>query len=58
MTLRAVMLAVALTGFGRPEDMQKASDNGFYAHLTKPFDIQQLAMLLQKVPRMTRLHTD
>jgi PAS domain S-box-containing protein len=50
--------AVALTGFGRPEDMQKASDNGFYAHLTKPFDIQQLAMLLQKVPRMTRLHTD
>jgi PAS domain S-box-containing protein len=47
--------AVALTGFGRPEDMQKASDNGFYAHLTKPFDIQQLAMLLQKVPRM---HTD
>src|ERR1044072_283346 len=27
--------AVALTGFGRPEDMQKASDNGFYAHLTK-----------------------
>jgi two-component system CheB/CheR fusion protein len=50
--------AVALTGFGRPEDMQKASDNGFYAHLTNPFDIQQLAMLLQKVPRMTRLHTD
>ena len=50
--------AVALTGFGRPEDMQKASDNGFYAHLTKPFDIQQLAMLLQKVPRMTRMHTD
>jgi hypothetical protein len=38
--------------------MQKASDNGFYAHLTKPFDIQQLAMLLQKVPRMTRMHTD
>jgi PAS domain S-box-containing protein len=43
--------AVALTGFGRPEDVQKASDKGFYAHLTKPFDIQRLAMLLQKVPR-------
>jgi two-component system CheB/CheR fusion protein len=43
--------AVALTGFGRPEDVQRASDNGFYAHLTKPFDIQRLAALLQKVPR-------
>src|SRR5215212_1725514 len=44
--------AVALTGFGRPEDMQRAFDNGFYAHLTKPFDIQRLATLLQEVPRM------
>ena len=43
--------AVALTGFGRPEDVQRANDNGFYAHLTKPFDIQRLASLLQKVPR-------
>jgi PAS domain S-box-containing protein len=41
--------AVALTGFGRPEDVQKASDKGFYAHLTKPFDIQRLALLLQKI---------
>jgi PAS domain S-box-containing protein len=49
--------AVALTGFGRPEDVQRASDNGFYAHLTKPFDIQRLALLLQKVPRTSRLHT-
>jgi PAS domain S-box-containing protein len=43
--------AVALTGFGRPEDVQRASDKGFYAHLTKPFDIQSLASLLQKVSR-------
>ena len=43
--------AVALTGFGRPEDVQRACDEGFYAHLTKPFDIQTLAMLLQKLPR-------
>ncbi|HEU4834981.1 MAG TPA: response regulator, partial [Pyrinomonadaceae bacterium] len=43
--------AVALTGFGRPEDVQKASESGFYAHLTKPFDIQRLARLLQNVPR-------
>lgn len=40
--------AVALTGFGRPEDVQRAYDQGFFAHLTKPFDIQALACLLQK----------
>ena len=43
--------AVALTGFGRPEDVQRAHMEGFYAHLTKPFDIQALAALLQKLPR-------
>jgi PAS domain S-box-containing protein len=43
--------AIALTGFGRPEDVQRASDEGFYAHLTKPFDLQTLARLLQKMPR-------
>jgi signal transduction histidine kinase/ActR/RegA family two-component response regulator len=43
--------AVALTGFGRPEDVQRATDQGFYAHLTKPFDLQTLARLLQKIPR-------
>ena len=43
--------AVALTGFGRPEDVQRAYDQGFVAHLTKPFDIQALACLLQKMPR-------
>ena len=50
--------AVALTGFGRPEDVQRANDKGFYAHLTKPFDIQSLASLLQKVPRISRMHAD
>ena len=43
--------AVALTGFGRPEDVQRASREGFFAHLTKPFDIETLARLLQKMPR-------
>ena len=43
--------AVALTGFGRPEDVQRAVEKGFYAHLTKPFDIQTLATLLQNLPR-------
>lgn len=43
--------AIALTGFGRPEDVQRAHREGFYAHLTKPFDIETLASLLQKMPR-------
>ena len=43
--------AVALTGFGRPEDVQRARREGFYAHLTKPFDLQTLAALLQKMTR-------
>ena len=48
--------AVALTGFGRPEDVQRAYDEGFFAHLTKPFDIQALACLLQKIPRHNGAH--
>jgi two-component system, chemotaxis family, CheB/CheR fusion protein len=47
----ASLPAVALTGFGRPEDVQRAQRQGFYAHLTKPFDIQALAGLLQTMPR-------
>ncbi|HKY43088.1 MAG TPA: ATP-binding protein [Pyrinomonadaceae bacterium] len=46
--------AVALTGFGRPEDVQRAMKEGFLAHLTKPFDIETLAKLLQKLPRNSR----
>ncbi|HJU93383.1 MAG TPA: ATP-binding protein [Pyrinomonadaceae bacterium] len=43
--------AIALTGFGRPEDVQRATKEGFFAHLTKPFDIETLATLLQKLPK-------
>ena len=43
--------AIALTGFGRPEDVQRAISEGFFAHLTKPFDIETLARLLEKIPR-------
>jgi len=45
---------VALTGFGRPEDVQRAANEGFRAHLTKPFDIQALAALLQKLRRQKK----
>jgi two-component system CheB/CheR fusion protein len=45
------MPAIALTGFGRPEDVKRAVREGFFAHVTKPFDIETLATLLQKLPR-------
>lgn len=48
---KADLPAIALTGFGRPEDVQRASAEGFYGHLTKPFDIEALGQLLQKLPR-------
>lgn len=44
------MPAIALTGFGRPEDVRRATEEGFHAHLTKPFDLQTLARLLQEIP--------
>lgn len=49
--------AIALTGFGRPEDVQRAASEGFYAHLTKPFDIETLATLLQKLAADSRRKT-
>jgi PAS domain S-box-containing protein len=49
--------AVALTGFGRPEDVRRASEEGFYAHLTKPFDLQTLARLLQKLSHQPQRST-
>jgi two-component system CheB/CheR fusion protein len=49
--------AIALTGFGRPEDVQRACEEGFCAHLTKPFDLQTLARLLQNVPRQKAAQT-
>ena len=40
---------LALTGFGRPEDIRRAETEGFFTHLTKPFDVKALAEILQRV---------
>ncbi len=37
--------AIALTGFGREEDVESARQAGFTIHLTKPLDIDQLLWL-------------
>ena len=33
---------VALTGYGRSEDVQRAQEAGFDAHLVKPVDLEHL----------------
>ncbi len=40
------MTLIALTGYGAPEDRQKAEQAGFDAHLVKPLDFDQLAGML------------
>jgi two-component system CheB/CheR fusion protein len=41
--------AVALTGFARPTDVEKAKAEGFIAHITKPIDFLQLIDLVREV---------
>ena len=40
---------VALTGLGRPEDVARARNEGFVAHLTKPVDVETLLRVLQGI---------
>ena len=42
---------LALTGFGRPEDIDRAKSEGFFSHVTKPFDVDALMKTLQAIPR-------
>ena len=42
---------LALTGLGRAEDVTRARTEGFYAHLTKPLDIDLLLETLKNMPR-------
>jgi PAS domain S-box-containing protein len=40
---------IAITGFGRSTDVERARTAGFYAHLTKPLNVQTLAEVLQQL---------
>jgi two-component system CheB/CheR fusion protein len=40
---------VAITGFGRHDDVERARSAGFYSHLTKPLDIEALAAVLEQL---------
>jgi CheY-like chemotaxis protein len=45
------IFSVALTGYAQPEDVQRATDAGFDAHLPKPPSIERLREVLVKVVR-------
>jgi len=41
---------LAITGFGRPEDVKRAEAEGFFAHVTKPIDVNNLVEILLTLP--------
>jgi two-component system CheB/CheR fusion protein len=41
--------AIALTGFGREEDMEKAREAGFTTHITKPINLANLVALIRLI---------
>ena len=41
--------AIALSGYGMDEDVKRAKDAGFMAHLVKPVPFDQLRALLDQV---------
>ncbi|HJP90324.1 MAG TPA: ATP-binding protein [Pyrinomonadaceae bacterium] len=44
---KANIPVLALTGFGRPEDVEHARAAGFFAHVIKPIDLESLTRVLQ-----------
>jgi two-component system CheB/CheR fusion protein len=48
-TRTAALPAIALTGYGRTEDVKKAFAAGFQAHLDKPVDIEQVQKAIATV---------
>ncbi len=45
---------IALTGFGRAEDVDRAHAEGFMSHVTKPIDVNSLVETLSKLPAKNR----
>jgi CheY-like chemotaxis protein len=42
---------IALTGWGTAEDIRKSKNAGFYAHLTKPVDPDEVDALLAELAK-------
>jgi two-component system CheB/CheR fusion protein len=45
----ATVAAIALTGFGRPQDEQRALQAGFDAHLNKPTSVDTMARVVRQL---------
>lgn len=43
-------MIVALTGYGQPEDKERAKEAGFDHHLTKPAGLKEIEAVLKKAP--------
>jgi PAS domain S-box-containing protein len=41
---------IALTGFGRAEDVDRAKTEGFLSHVTKPIEVNSLIEIMRKLP--------
>jgi signal transduction histidine kinase/ActR/RegA family two-component response regulator len=48
-----VVVLVAVSGFGQPEDKRKAMEAGFDDHLTKPADVGDIENILARFPPRT-----
>lgn len=48
---RRPLKGIALTGYGTESDIRKCLDAGFFAHLTKPIDLDQLEEVISKSVR-------
>ncbi|ACB74391.1 hybrid sensor histidine kinase/response regulator [Opitutus terrae] len=49
LTARSGLTAVALTGYGMDDDVQRSKSTGFFMHLTKPLRIAELDRMLAAV---------
>jgi two-component system CheB/CheR fusion protein len=41
---------LALTGFGRAEDVERAKQEGFFSHVTKPINVEELIDIVRRLP--------
>ena len=45
------LAAIAVTAFGRKEDRQHALDAGFQAHVSKPYEVNQLVSIVRRLSK-------
>ena len=46
---RGQVPAIALTGYGMEDDIQRSREAGFTAHMTKPIDFAKLSTMIRQV---------